>query len=144
MDQNRADLIRKGRNVEIASLVYNIAEVAISLTAGFMAGSSALISWGVDSIVEGNSAAFMIWRLHGETKGISERELQKRKKIALGVLSTAFTFAVLFILYEAISKLISQETASMSWWGIGVLLVSLVVNPMLRKTYRTKDGSTTS
>lgn len=131
MDQNRADLIRKGRNVEIASLVYNIAEVAISLTAGFMAGSSALISWGVDSIVEGNSAAFMIWRLHGETKGISERELQKRKKIALGVLSTAFTFAVLFILYEAISKLISQETASMSWWGIGVLLVSLVVNPML-------------
>ncbi len=131
MNHDRTKLIRRGRNVEIASLLYNIAEVAISLTAGFMTGSSALISWGVDSIVEGNSAAFMIWRLHGEVKGISDREVQKRKKIALGVLSTAFTIAVLFICYEAISKFISRETASMSWWGTGILLVSLVVNPML-------------
>ncbi|PHQ32096.1 hypothetical protein CEE69_27715 [Rhodopirellula bahusiensis] len=111
--------------------MYNITEVTISLTAGFMTGSSALISWGVDSIVEANSAAFMIWQLNGEAKGINERDKRKRKKIALGVLSGAFTIAVLFICYEAISKFISQETASMSWWGIGILLVSLVVNPML-------------
>ncbi|WP_233215156.1 cation diffusion facilitator family transporter [Rhodopirellula bahusiensis] len=131
MSDERNKLIRKGRNVEIASLIYNITEVAISLTAGFMTGSSALISWGVDSVVEGNSAAFMIWRLHGEQQGISARDIRKRKKIALSVLSGAFTIAVLFICYEAISKFISQETASMSWWGIGILLVSLVVNPML-------------
>ncbi|EGF27969.1 integral membrane protein [Rhodopirellula baltica SH28] len=105
--------------------------MAISLTAGFMTGSSALISWGVDSIVEANSAAFMIWQLNGEAKGINERDKRKRKKIALGVLSGAFTIAVLFILYEAISKFVSQETASMSWWGVGILLVSLVVNPTL-------------
>lgn len=131
MSEERAKLIRRGRNVEITSLIYNITEVAISLTAGFMTGSSALISWGVDSIVEANSAAFMIWQLNGEAKGINERDKRKRKKIALGVLSGAFTIAVLFICYEAISKFISQETASMSWWGIGILLVSLVVNPML-------------
>ncbi|MCM2370736.1 cation diffusion facilitator family transporter [Aporhodopirellula aestuarii] len=131
MSEERAKLIRRGRNVEIASLIYNITEVTISLTAGFMTGSSALISWGVDSIVEANSAAFMIWQLNGEAKGINERDKRKRKKIALGVLSGAFTIAVLFICYEAISKFISQETASMSWWGIGILLVSLVVNPML-------------
>lgn len=131
MSEERAKLIRRGRNVEITSLIYNITEVAISLTAGFMTGSSALISWGVDSIVEANSAAFMIWQLNGEAKGISERDKRKRKKIALGVLSGAFTIAVLFICYEAISKFISQETASMSWWGIGILLMSLVVNPML-------------
>lgn len=115
----------------MASLLYNLAEVAVSLTAGFATGSSALISWGVDSVVELNSAAFMIWRLHGEEKGISDQEVRKRKKIVLGVLSGAFTVAVLFILYEAISKLISGETSSMSWWGIGILLVSLVVNPCL-------------
>ncbi|QEG41291.1 cation diffusion facilitator family transporter [Roseimaritima ulvae] len=131
MSDNRTKLIRKGRNVEIASLIYNIIEVAISLTAGFMTGSSALISWGVDSIVEANSAAFMIWQLNGVAKGIDERAKRKRKKIALGVLSTAFTIAVLFICYEAISKFISQDAASMSWWGIGILLVSLVVNPTL-------------
>lgn len=123
--------IRRGRYVEITSLIYNITEVVVSLTAGFATGSSALVSWGVDSIVESNSAAFMIWRLHGEEKGISDCEVRKRKKIALSVLSAAFTIAVSFICYEAISKFISRETASMSWWGIGILLISLVVNPIL-------------
>ncbi|WP_238476515.1 cation diffusion facilitator family transporter [Bythopirellula goksoeyrii] len=55
----------------------------------------------------------------------------KRKKIALSVLSGAFTIAVLFILYEAISKLMSGQSPSMSWWGIGILVVSLLVNPVL-------------
>lgn len=123
--------LRKGRYIETASLIYNLAEVSVSLTAGFMTGSSALISWGVDSIVESNSAAFMIWRLSGEEKDISQREVRKRKKIALGVLSGAFAVAVIFILFEATRKLISGDTASMSWWGIGILLVSLVVNPLL-------------
>lgn len=131
MNTDRKQLLRRGRYVEVTSLVYNLIEVAVSLTAGFLTGSSALISWGVDSIVEGNSAAFMIWRLHGEEKGISQHEVLKRKKIALSVLSGAFTIAVLFILYEAISKFISGETSKLSWYGIGILLVSLVVNPML-------------
>jgi len=131
MQQQYIQDIRRGRYIETASLIYNLAEVVISLTAGFLTGSSALVSWGIDSIVESNSAAFMIWRLHGEEKGIGEKEVAKRKKIALSVLSGAFTVAVLFIGYEAVSKLISGETASMSWWGVGILLVSLVVNPCL-------------
>lgn len=123
--------LRRGRYVEMASLVYNLTEVAISLMVGFTTGSSALISWGVDSIVESNSAAFMIWRLHGEEKGISQQDVLKRKKVALSVLAGAFTVAVLFILYEAIGKFISGESSSFSWWGIGILLVSLIVNPVL-------------
>ncbi|MFN3160496.1 MAG: hypothetical protein ACE37I_14355 [Rubinisphaera brasiliensis] len=57
---------------------YNIAEVAISLTAGFMAGSSALISW-VSIASSSNSAVYDL--ATSRNKGISERELQKRKKI---------------------------------------------------------------
>lgn len=138
--------IRRGMYVEIASLIYNIAEVAISLTAGFLTGSSALVSWGVDSIVEGNSAAFMIWRLKGEVDGISEERVLKRRKVALSVLSTAFAIAALFICYEAVSKFISGEKSDMSWWGIGILLVSLFVNPTLawgKYHYGKKTGSPT-
>ena len=130
-DQNQKKALKTGRNIEITSLIYNIIEVVFSITAGVITGSSALISWGVDSIVEANSAGFMIWRLHGEVKGISQKEVKKRKKVALSVLSLAFTIATLFILYEAISKLISGEAASVSGWGIGILVVSLFVNPVL-------------
>jgi len=131
MDESRRPLLRRGRWVEVASLIYNLIEVGVSLTAGFLTGSSALVSWGMDSAVEATSAGTMIWRLHGEEKGISDDRIRRRMRIALTVLAAAFTFAVGFILYEAVSKFISQEMPDFNWWGIGILLLSLGVNPFL-------------
>ena len=130
-DKDRSTMLRRGRWVEVASFVYNLIEVGVSLTAGFLTGSAALISWGMDSAVESTSAGTMIWRLHGEEQGISDERVRWRKKVALTVLATAFTIAVCFILYEAISKFISQEPPSFTWWGIGILVLSLFVNPFL-------------
>ena len=130
-DKDRQRLLRRGRWVEVASLVYNLIEVGVSLTAGFLTGSAALISWGMDSAVESTSAGTMVWRLHGEEKGISDERIRWRKKVALTVLASAFTIAVCFILYEAISKFISQEMPDFNWWGIGILVLSLFVNPLL-------------
>ncbi|MEZ6091776.1 MAG: hypothetical protein R3C05_27975 [Pirellulaceae bacterium] len=96
-----------------------------------MTGSSALISWGVDSIVEANSAAFMIWQLNGVAKGVmSERSVNERIALSVCRLHSIAYVCSPCICYEAISKFISQETSSMSWWGIGILLVSLVIRPM--------------
>ena len=127
----RQQWLRRGRYVETFSLVYNAAEVVISLTAGFLSGSAALISWGLDSTVEGTSAGTMVWRLHGEETGINRREVEKRKKIALSVIAAAFWIVVAFILYEAISKFASQEVPAFSWIGIAILVLALVVNPFL-------------
>ncbi len=130
-DKDRQRLLCRGRWTEIASLIYNLIEVGVSLTAGFLTGSAALISWGMDSAVEATSAGTMIWRLHGEEQGISDEHIRWRKKVALTVLASAFTIAVCFILYEAISKFISQESPSFNWWGIGILVLSLFMNPFL-------------
>ena len=130
-DQDRQTGLRRGRWVEVASLAYNLIEVGVSLTAGFLTGSAALISWGIDSAVESASAGTMVWRLLGEERGISNERIRWRKKVALTVLASAFTIAVCFILYEAISGFISQEMPSFNWWGIGILLLSLFVNPFL-------------
>ncbi len=59
------------------------------------------------------------------------RTTLKRKKVALSVATAAFWIVVAAILYEAVSALISLETLGFSWWGIAILLVSLVVNPFL-------------
>ena len=129
--EDRARNLRRGKWTEIASLAYNLTEVGVSVSAGLMTGSSALVSWGVDSAVESLAAGTMIWRLRGEEKGIDRRDVLWRKKVALGVIATIFAVAVAFILYEAISKFISQKAPGFNWWGIGILLVSLVVNPVL-------------
>ena len=49
---DRKKLLKRSRWVETASLIYNICEVIVSVTAGLITGSSALISWGLDSTVE--------------------------------------------------------------------------------------------
>ena len=128
---DRKKLLKRGRWVETVSLIYNICEVIISVTAGFITGSSALISWGLDSTVEAGSAGTMIWRLHGEETGISQKDLQRRKKIALSVISAAFWTVVAFILYEVYSKFQEQSAPEFSVFGIGILVLSLLVNPFL-------------
>lgn len=129
-DDRQADL-KRGLRVEIASLVYNILEVIVSVTAGLLTGSAALVSWGLDSTVEATSAGTLIWRLRAETEGVNRRTVLKRKKIALSVVAAAFWIVVAAILYEAVSAFVSQEAPGFSWWGIAILLVSLVVNPFL-------------
>ena len=126
----RADL-RRGIRVEIASLVYNILEVVVSVTAGLLTGSAALVSWGLDSTVEATSAGTLIWRLRAEETGADRRTILHRKKVALSVVAGAFWIVVAAILYEAVSAFVSQEAPGFNWWGISILIVSLVVNPFL-------------
>ncbi len=68
MNKNKENLkgIKRGKYIELLSLAYNIIEVVISMIVGIATGSSALISWVVDSLIEANSAGFMIWRQNGE------------------------------------------------------------------------------
>ena len=127
----RKRLLRRGRLTEVASLVYNLIEVGVSMSAGFLTGSSALMTWGADSLVEATSAGTMIWRLKGEEGSIGGDRVRHRKKVALVVLASAFAVAVAFILYEVITGFVNQAVPGFNWWGIGILLVSLVVNPFL-------------
>lgn len=123
--------LKRGVRVEIASFVYNILEVVVSVTAGLLTGSAALVSWGLDSTVEATSAGTLIWRLRGESKGADRRTVLHRTKVALWVVACAFWIVVAAILYEAVSAFVSQEAPGFNWWGISILFVSLVVNPFL-------------
>ncbi|SEL71517.1 cation diffusion facilitator family transporter [Roseovarius azorensis] len=128
---NRQTNLTRGIRVEIASFVYNVIEVVVSVTVGLLTGSAALVSWGLDSTVEATSAATLIWRLKGEKNGADKRTVLHRKKVALYVVACAFWIVVAAILYEAVSAFISQEAPGFNWWGIAILFVSLVVNPLL-------------
>jgi cation diffusion facilitator family transporter len=128
---DRKNNLKRGIRVEIASLVYNVIEVVVSVTVGLLTGSAALVSWGLDSTVEATSAGTLIWRLKGEKDGGDKRTVLHRKKVALYVVACAFWIVVAAILYEAVSAFISQEAPGFNWWGIAILFVSLVVNPLL-------------
>ncbi|SDS99687.1 cation diffusion facilitator family transporter [Maribacter dokdonensis] len=131
MDATRQQDLKKARALQIWNIIYDVIEVVVSLIAGFASNSSALIGWGLDSTIEVISAATLGWRLHGEIKGIDKEKVKKRKKITLYVIAASFTLVCIFITYDSVTKLISQETATWSTKGLIILLVSLAVNPIL-------------
>jgi hypothetical protein len=58
----RATLERRIRLLVTATIAYNVVEAVVALTEGSRASSSALIGFGLDSVVEISSAAAVAWQ----------------------------------------------------------------------------------
>ncbi len=109
---------------------YNILEGAVSIFAGLLAGSIALIGFGLDSFVESLSGGVMIWRFRqGAAKSKKEEEKIEKKATRL----VAYTFFILgaYVLYESAKKLWLHEIPTPSLLGIVIAVISLIVMPIL-------------
>jgi cation diffusion facilitator family transporter len=109
---------------------YNITEGIVSLLAGLMAGSIALIGFGLDSFVESLSGGVMIWSLRKQGK-MSGEEAERVEKKAVRFIAYTFFILGAYVLYESIEKLYVREIPAPSLLGIIIALVSLVVMPAL-------------
>ena len=58
----RARLGRRAQLLAGASVAYNVVEAVIAVTAGLVAGSVALVGFGLDSVVEVSSGLIILWR----------------------------------------------------------------------------------
>lgn len=112
------------------NLIYNVAEGVISIIAGAIAGSTALIGFGLDSAVESVSSVVMIWRF-GSRRELSEKEKRQREERAERFVGYTFFLLGGYILYEAVEKLLVHETANPSVIGIVVAAISLLLMPIL-------------
>ena len=130
-------LYRKGLFLEYLTVGYNVAEAVASIVLGAIAGSIALVGFGLDSIVESLSGLVLIWRLrqHGKISAEAEERLEKRATRFVAV-----TFFILggYVLFESARKLVLGDVSEASPGGIVVALVSLVAMPLLTwQKYRT-------
>ncbi len=116
------------------TVAYNIAEGLVSIVAGALAGSIALVGFGIDSAVESLSGGIMVWRFskHRQLSAEDEEKLERRAERFVAV--TFFVFGA-YVLYESVKKLVTGEAPHHSLVGIIVALVSLVSMPLL---YRAK------
>lgn len=108
------------------SLVYMAAEGAIAVTAAIIAGSVALLGFGLDSVIEGLASIIIVWRFTG-TRTLSQTAERRAQK------AVAVTFFLLapYIAIDAIHSLVTAEHAKTSWLGIGLSIASLIVMPLL-------------
>ena len=122
-------LRRRALGLSYLTVGYNVAEGVASVAAGAVAGSPALVGFGLDSFVESLSGGVMIWRFRDAGGDAHAREARERRALRL----VALTFFVLgaWVLWEAASALWEGEAPSRSMAGIVITSLSIVVMPLL-------------
>lgn len=123
-------LSRKALHLSYFTIVYNIFEGVLSVLAGALAGSIALVGFGLDSFVESLSGGVMIWRFWKHEE-MSEEEVEHAERRAIKLVASTFFILAAYILYESINKLVSREAPDPSLFGIIIAVVSLIVMPIL-------------
>jgi len=123
-------LNRKALLLSYFTVGYNVVEGVVSIVAGALAGSIALIGFGLDSFVESLSGGVMIWRFRKHGK-LSEKEEEDIERKATKLVGYTFLILAIYVLYESIKKLVFQETPDPSLFGIIIAIVSLIVMPIL-------------
>ncbi|MEF3121202.1 cation diffusion facilitator family transporter [Kocuria flava] len=121
----RRDVLhRRVRWIVAGTIAYNVLEAVVALSAGTIASSSALIGFGLDSIVEVLSAAAVAWQF-------AAPDPHRRERAALRVIALSFFGLAAFVTVDALRALFGAAEADHSPVGIALAAVSLVVMPLL-------------
>ncbi|MCS7264571.1 MAG: cation transporter [Armatimonadetes bacterium] len=131
MSKERKVWLQKGVTLEYFTLGWNVVEAFVAITAGWLAGSIALIGFGLDSVIESISGAILLWRLKRElsgTKGEQAEDLERKALLGVGL---TFWLLSAYIAYESIEKLVAREAPQSSPIGIALAVASLIVMPLL-------------
>ena len=125
-------LARRAKWLSWASLGYMGLEGLAAIVAGIVAGSIALIGFGIDSAIEGFASVVIVWRFTG-SRSLSEAAERKAQKLV------AIQFFVLapYVAIEAVRTLVNGSYPDESMVGIALAAVSVVVMPLLG---RAKQG----
>lgn len=121
---------RRGIRLEYFTITYNIFEAAASMFFGGIAGSIALIGFGLDSVIESLSGGILLWRLR-KHEALAEEEEEKTEKRAVKFVAATFFILGAYVLFESAKKLIFQEIPEPSLPGIVIAALSTIIMPLL-------------
>ena len=125
----RPDFARAARRVRLLSwlsLAWMGAEGTIAIVAGVLAGSIALVGFGIDSAIEGFASAIIIWRFTGVRMHSQAAEDRAQKLVAV-----QFFLLAPYVAVEAVLHLVAGERPESSWLGIALTASSVVGMPLL-------------
>jgi divalent metal cation (Fe/Co/Zn/Cd) transporter len=121
------DRRRYGRRAQLlagASVTYNVVEAIIAITAGVVAGSVALVGFGLDSMVEVSSGLIILWQFR-------HRLPESREKTALRLMAFSFFGLAAYVTFESVRSLTTGHEPESSLVGIILAATSLVIMPFL-------------
>ena len=121
-----SELARRVKLLSWLSLGWMTIEGAVAIVAGIVAGSVALIGFGLDSAIEGLASVIIIWRFTGSRVFSHAAEQRAQKLVAV-----QFFILAPYVAFEATDALVNSEVPDVSWVGIGLSIGSVAFMPML-------------
>ncbi len=122
--EDRRRLGKRAQLLAGASVAYNAVEAVIAITAGVIAGSVALIGFGLDSIVEVSSGLIILWQFRHALP-------ESREQQALRLMALSFFALAAYVTLESVRALLGDHDPDASPVGIGLAAASLVIMPFL-------------
>lgn len=122
-----AERRRLGRRAQLlagASVTYNVVEGGIAITAGLVAGSVALVGFGLDSLVEVSSGLIILWQFRHPRP-------ESRERTALRLMALSFFALAGYVGFESVRSLVVSREPDPSTVGIVLAATSLLVMPFL-------------
>lgn len=128
----RDALARRIRLLVAGTIAYNVIEAVVALTAGTLASSTALIGFGLDSVIEVTSAAAVAWQFSAREHHVREA----RERTTLRIIAVSFFVLAAYVSLDAVRALAGTGEAERSFPGIVLAALSLAVMPFLSAAQR--------
>lgn len=128
----RDALAKRIRVLVAATITYNVVEAAVAISAGTLASSTALIGFGLDSVIEVSSAAAVAWQFSARDHAVRET----REKTTLRIIALSFFALAVYVTIDAARALAGTGEAERSVPGIVLAALSLAVMPFLSAAQR--------
>ena len=132
-DPTRAVHIRRGLRLEYLTVGWNAAEALVAIISGLIAGSIALVGFGIDSVIESSSGIILLWRLRADRH---DERREQAERTALKLVGGSFLLLAAYVGFDAIKTLWTRERPEVSVVGIALAIVSLIVMPLLARAKR--------
>jgi divalent metal cation (Fe/Co/Zn/Cd) transporter len=124
-------LVRRARGLAWVGLAWHVAEAAVAIGAGVVAGSVALVGFGADSLIEAAAGLVVLWLMTG---GRSASERAERR--AQQLIAASFLLLAAYVGVEAVRDLLGGHHPDASWVGVGLAIVTLAAMPPLAAAKR--------
>ena len=133
MSVTRTALVRRGLLLNWVTIAYNVIEAVIAIGAGVVAGSVALVGFGLDSVIEVTASGAAQWRLRAD---FDAPRRERVERATLRIIGWSFLALAGYVVYDSVDALVGREAPERSVVGLLLLALSAIVMPILARAKR--------
>ena len=126
-------LVARGQRLEYLTLAWNGFEATVALASGLLAGSVALIGFGLDSVIETASAGILLWRFRADADAQRREHAERTAHRLVGV---CFVLLAAYVAVESVRALWMRAQPERSLPGILIAAAAVIVMPLLARAKR--------